>query len=725
MNSYFIGISGSWLVLIFSVIIAVGLSFFYYKTTNPQLSRFWKSLLFALRSIGLSILLIILFEPVLSLIRGSIDDPRLAIVIDNSVSMSISDAKGNRKQDFLKVLEQLKPELESGNYPKFIFDVGFKRYEKYSSDSLKINGQLTDISKPIEWINQIAKDENIQSILIVTDGNYNTGKNPLYEVENYGKPIYVIGIGDTNTPKDLSVSSIITNEIMYVNNPAPVNVNINISGYINGKTEVKLFDNSAEIGRQELTIDPNRTFYSLSFEYKPTKEGMHKLTIKVGQLENELTIKNNSASEFINVLKNKRKYLVFAGSPSSDLSFFKNSVLKENGVEVKTFVNKNSNEFYEGIPNSQEIQSADIIVLIGFPIQATQASVMELIKSGLESGKPLFFIGSQNVDYSKLKYLEDYLPFTTLSSRQQEFSAIAEFTKQSANNPLLRLSGKENELTFWNQLPPIFRTETFIKAKPETEVLAMVKVNNVTLSEPMILTRQFLNKKSIAVAGYGIYRWKLLGYAPEMAKGEKDKLDLYDKFIQNSMKWLSVEPNKKNVIVRSSKKFYSMGERIEFNAQVYDASMSPVDNAIVNLTVTTGKDKYELSLSPRGNGLFFGYLESLPENEYYFSGDAFLNSTKLGSDNGRFSVGETSVEYSALRMNIDLLKEIAKRSGGKFYDINSSANCMNDIKSGKYFQPTALTLHSEIPLWNYPWILGIAIVIFALEWFLRKRFGLL
>jgi hypothetical protein len=50
---------------------------------------------------------------------------------------------------------------------------------------------------------------------------------------------------------------------------------------------------------------------------------------------------------------------------------------------------------------------------------------------------------------------------------------------------------------------------------------------------------------------------------------------------------------------------------------------------------------------------------------------------------------------------------------------------MNDIKSGKYFQPTALTLHSEIPLWNYPWILGIAIVIFAIEWFLRKRFGLL
>jgi hypothetical protein len=350
---------------------------------------------------------------------------------------------------------------------------------------------------------------------------------------------------------------------------------------------------------------------------------------------------------------------------------------------------------------------------------------MEMIKLGLEAGKPLLFIASQNVDYSKLKYLDDYLPFTTLSSRQQEFAAISEFTKQSATSPILRLSGKENDLEQWNQLPPIFRTETFIKAKPESEVLALVKVNNVTLSEPMILTRQFLNKKSIAISGYGIYRWKLLGYAPEMAKGETDKLDLYDKFIQNSMKWLSIEPNKKNVIIKSLKKVYSLGERIEFNAQVYDASMTPIDNATVNLQVTNGKEKHELTLMSIGNGRYSGYFESLNQDDYYFSGEALLNQFKLGADNGRFSVGEVSIEYSSLRMNIELLKEIARRTGGKFYDISSAGDCMNDIKSGKYFQPTALTLHSEIPLWNYPWILGIAIVIFAIEWFLRKRFGLL
>ncbi len=725
MNSYIIGISGSWFVLIFSVIIAIGLSFFYYKKTIPQLNRFWKSILFSLRTIGLSLLLLILFEPVLSLIRGSIEHPKLAVVIDNSISMSISDSKGDRKQDYKKILDLIRPELESADNPKFIFDAGFKRYEKYSQDSLKLNGQLTDISKPIEWINQIAKDENIQSILLITDGNYNSGKNPLYETDNFAKPVYVIGIGDTNASKDLSITSIITNEIMYVNNASPVSVNITINGYALGKSEIKLFDNSEEIARQDLTIDPQRTLYSLSFEYKPIKEGMHKLTVRASQLENELTLKNNIASEFINVMKNKRKYLVFAGSPSSDLSFFKNSVLHESGVEVKSYVNKNVNEYYEGIPNKLEIQSADIIVLIGFPVQTTQISTLEMIKSALESGKPLFFMASQNVDYSKLKYLDDYLPFTTLSARQQEFSAISEFTKQGSASPIMRLSGKDNDLEQWNQLPPIFRTETFIKAKPESEVLALVKVNNVTLNEPMILSRQFLNKKSIAISGYGIYRWKLLGYAPEIAKGETNKLDLYDKFIQNSMKWLAVEPNKKNVIIRTSKKAYLLGERIEFNAQVYDASMTPIDDAILNLIITNGKEKHELTLMPSGNGRYSGYFESLKQDDYYFSGEAYINQFKLGADNGRFSVGELSIEYSSLRMSIELLKEIARRSGGKFYDINSAGNCLKDIKSGKYFQPTAVTLNSEIPLWNYPWILGIAIVIFALEWFIRKRFGLL
>jgi len=45
----------------------------------------------------------------------------------------------------------------------------------------------------------------------------------------------------------------------------------------------------------------------LLFQYHPKNEGIRKLTASISNLDGELTQKNNSISEFINVLKNKGK----------------------------------------------------------------------------------------------------------------------------------------------------------------------------------------------------------------------------------------------------------------------------------------------------------------------------------------------------------------------------------------------------------------------------------
>ncbi|MCL5991295.1 MAG: hypothetical protein M1419_04260 [Bacteroidetes bacterium] len=489
MNSYYLGISGSWWLTALLIIIAVAFSIFSYRTTVPQISSARKIVLITLRSIALSLLLFILFEPILTIIRGTQDAPKLAVLLDNSLSVSQWDALGDRKISFLKAIDNSNfLSLNKDKLKTTIFSSDIYSPDEFTFKEMNFKGQMTDISKALKWVSSNAEKENIQAVLLITDGAFNTGNNPIYDAEFLGKPIFTIGIGDSTEPHDVSIQSIITNENIYINNPVPVNVNVKVNGYNEGELTLKLLDNDATIGEQKFTVHPDKKSFTAVFEYSPKQEGIRKLTTVVSTLNNEITTKNNSANEFVNVLKNKRKIAIFAGSINPDYSFVKNSFLSEKGVELISFIQKKGSEFYDKQPSEADLKDAEMLVLIGFPITETPANVMQIIKKELERGKPLLFIASQYLDYNKLKTIEDYLPFTTISSKPQEFLAVPDVKPEYASNPLLRVTGKDTDIDLWNQLPPVFRTETFVKVKPESEIVSGLKVNNAPLKEPLILT---------------------------------------------------------------------------------------------------------------------------------------------------------------------------------------------------------------------------------------------
>lgn len=726
MNSYYLGLSGPWWLTVLLILIAVAFSIFSYRTTVPPISLFRKIVLISLRSFGLSLMLFIIFEPILTIISGSQEPPKLVVLLDNSLSLSQTDALGDRKIFFNKAIDNSNfSSLEKENIKTALFNSDIYSPEEFSIKELNFKGQLTDISKAIKWVSSNTEKENIQAVLLITDGAFNAGNNPVYDAEFLGKPIFTIGIGDSTEPRDVSVQSIITNENVYINNPVPVNVNIKVNGYNEGELTLRLLDNGVQIGEQKFTVNPDRKSFTAVFEYSPKQEGIRKLTTEISSFKNEITLRNNSANEFVNVLKNKRKIAIFSGSINPDYSFVKNSFQSEKGVEIISFIQKKGSEFYDKQPTEADVKDAEMFVLIGFPISETPPNVLQIIKKELEKGKPLLFIASQYLDYNKLKTLEEYLPFTTISSKPQEFLAVADIKPEYSSNPLLRVTGKDSDIDLWNQLPPVFRTETFVKVKPESEIVSGFKVNNAPLKEPLILTRTFGNKKSIAFLCYGLFRWKLLGYASELSKGRTETPDLFDIIIENSRKWLSTPQDNKQVIIRTTKKLYTNNETVEFLGQIYDAAYTPIENANVQVKVSGGNQERDLTLTSIGNGRYAGKLEGLPESDYFFTGTAIHNGNKIGSDKGRFNVGQIALEFQDLKMNSSLLHTISERTGGKFYLPESAKSFIRDLEQLKNFKPKSVTTRNESALWNLPLLLIISIICFGTEWFLRKRAGML
>lgn len=721
MHSYSLGVTASWIFIIGLILTAIGFSVWSYLRTIPPIAPARRVVLITLRSLAIVLLIFALFEPVLTLVATSADPPEIAVLLDNSQSMTITTGGHDRKTEYQTALQNAK----ITNEPTAIlakFDAVVKPIT--SPDSLNFSGNATDLGRPFDWLRDEAEDKNIRAALVVTDGAFNTGNNPLYSADELGKPLFIIGIGDSSEPKDLSVQSLITNEFGSMDAELPVNVSLKSTGFDGTEVKVTLADNGMQIAEQTVKLRAGQQAYPLIFAYRAQSEGIHKLTASAVPVSGELTSKNNAVSEYVRISKQKKNIAVFAGAPSADVTFLHAALAEEKSANVQLYVQKQGAEFYGAIPTAQQLTETELIVFVGFPIASTPQPLLNDIKRELERGKPLLFIASQQTDYGKLKQFDAFMPFSVVSSRPQEYLAFADVKQAALGNVVMKIAGTEADADTWNQLPPVFRTETFVRVKPEAEVLASIKVNNVALAEPLICSRDFQQSKTVAVLGYGLFRWKLLGFAAEQAKG-RTAPDVFATFTGNALRWLQADDRQKQVRIRTTKKFYGTAESVEFIAQVYDRALAPIDNAEVRIAVTGAKQqKRELILQALGNGRYTGQINGLPEGDFAFTGVAELNKRPLGSDNGRFSVGDNGLEFQNLRMNVELLRTLAERTGGKFYTPETAVNFREDVKKHPLFTPQTITRRSEFALWNLPWILGASLLFFALEWFLRKRAGM-
>ncbi len=170
---------------------------------------------------------------------------------------------------------------------------------------------------------------------------------------------------------------------------------------------------------------------------------------------------------------------------------------------------------------------------------------------------------------------------------------------------------------------------------------------------------------------------------------------------------------------------FTTAEPVEFTGQVYDDELHPVDNAQVIVKLQRGKEQTEVALNAVGNGMYEGSLDAPGEGEYTFTGNALRDGRSFGEDKGKFTVGQMNVEFLETKMNKPLLEQIAYRTGGKYYDARDAERLGRDLAADVHFTAKELTQASEIELWNWKYLAGLVILLFAVEWFLRKKSGML
>jgi hypothetical protein len=88
-------------------------------------------------------------------------------------------------------------------------------------------------------------------------------------------------------------------------------------------------------------------------------------------------------------------------------------------------------------------------------------------------------------------------------------------------------------------------------------------------------------------------------------------------------------------------------------------------------------------------------------------------------------VGDLNLEFQETRMNIALLRQLAERTGGVFLPSADAGRLKEEILRGPEMRSREVITGTSIELWNWQYTLAVIIVLLSLEWFLRKRLGML
>lgn len=696
--------------LVAAALAAAAVSALSYRRTNPPVSPSRRFLLGSLRTAGLFLVFLLLGEPLLSFFRTGMRPPVLVVLLDTSRSMTMEDRDGPRSAQLLAALTDpgVRNLLEESDTRYLSFGERPRLLDPFHADSLRFSSNGTDFTSALRAATRMSLTENVAAAILLTDGNNTTPGNPLFEPEALGLPVFAIGIGDTAERRDLVIRKVTTNAVVHAGTRVPVHVQIKSSGATGERAVVALRKGTTVLDQQEF-ISPRGTGESqLTLFYTPDEPGSRRYSVEIPPLPGEITTGNNAAGFVVKVIDRKASVLLLAGAPSPDVAFVRRILEADSALSVTVETGLNP-------PDLRLLPSADCIILIGFPTGATPPAFLEAIRSAVLGGSGLLFIPSRTMNLPALSALAPVLPFTVEDPSISETSVFLHPLERPLD-PLLNL-GETSGTDAWQSLPPVFTPGARFRPKPEATVHAVLRTPSGITREPLVLSRNVNRVRSASFLAYGLWRWTML--VDQTASG------VLDRVILNSVRWLTTREEDRRLRVAPRRDMFTEGEPVEFEAQVYDESFQPVNNARVTVTAHAGGRTFETALDPLGYGQFAGALYGIPRGDHTFEAVVTLGGLDLGRWSGSFAVGESSIEFLETRLNAHFLRQLADRTGGRAYSPQDLGSLADDVRSLGAFRPREVTSSSDLPLWDHTGTLLAVLALFVAEWILRKQGGLL
>jgi len=672
------------LYIILLGIIALGIAIFFYFH-KPERSKRLRLLLSALRFISIFAVLILLLNPSVKQTSYKTIKPKLAVVLDNSESMSFLGDSVAIREVFQAILQN---EALSERFDLDAYTFGS---ELNQQERVDFSETQTDIAKSIQALDRIYKDQKYSSLLI-TDGNTNLGANYRY-VATEAKEIarHFIVVGDTSAYEDLRIDQVNVNRYAYIDNQFPVEIIASYSGKKEVSAKLSVTHSGNIVHTETLNLSSQNSSFRSNFYLNADQIGTQRYTVRLDASLDETNLENNTKQFAIEVIDQRSEVLIIYGVLHPDLGTLKKSIESN---QLRSVSLKAINDV-----KVAELNEADLVLL--FEPNARFATVYEELN---KLNKNRFTIIGLQSNLSFLNQSQE--AFTLPLSRQSE--AVQAIKNESFS------AFQTSEISFANY-PPLEAIFGDITVAGSSDVLFYQRITGVTTGNPLLGLTELSGRREVFLFGTGIFQWRSQSFL------DTGSFETFDTFIDQLVQY-AASNQKRQRLELDYDRFYYGGNAIVLNAQYFDKNYVFDPGAQLQVKVFSENEVFYESPLVYNGANYSAQLADLEPGTYSF--EITVADENLKAE-GSFTVIPYTIEHQIKNADWTTMETVAKETNGSIAQMNRYSELIDSLLKNQEFTPVQRAIEKNVPLIAFSWVLFLIITSLTAEWFIRKYNGLI
>ncbi|HWB83915.1 MAG TPA: hypothetical protein VG675_07225 [Bryobacteraceae bacterium] len=725
-----------------AILAAGGLLFWHVRRHHGMLNGARPLAIWLLETSLIALILFLLWHPALSIATLRPQENVVAVLVDNSRSMSINDSSGTRLAAAESVLNHGLLKSLGNRFQVRLYEFGAEPQRIQKTDQLNGTAPASRIGDTLERVLADSSSLPLGAIVLLSDGADNSGGIDLQTIAAIRReriPVHTVGFGREHPNRDIEIADAVIPTRALPQSKLTAVVSLESYGLSGEKTKITIRDSGNVLISKDVTLKSDGVMQSESLVFNCGEAGPKTLEVSVEPVSGEENTQNNKVVRLVNVQSRTPRILYIEGEPRWEYKFIRRALDDFPTIEVASMLRTTQNKIYrQGISNPHELEDGfptkaeDLFAYQGLIIGSVEASYFtpeqqQIIHDFVDRrGGGILFMGGR---YSlsdggyQTSPLADLIP-TQLPANKGTFHrdfVPFELTTAGRNSILCRLDDDpDRNADRWKTpkpMPLIANYQEVGDAKPGAVVLLNVTPPGRHAS-PLLVTENYGRGRTAVFATEGSWRWK-------MWLDHSDKT--FATFWQQMFRYL-VSDTPGPVTVTTPKSVLSDESKVPLRVEVCDKQYKPVSSAKVQAHIL-GPDGsttiMDLTPQPLEEGIYSGDWSALKPGVYVADVQALGAPgpdgapQDLGHDVLTFRRQDGVAENFHTAQNRDLLEKLSDQTGGRYYTPAEASKLSDEIS----YSEAGITTRETRDLWDMPVIFLLALFIRGAEWLLRRKWG--
>ncbi|HJT86228.1 MAG TPA: vWA domain-containing protein [Bryobacteraceae bacterium] len=744
-----------WLLVLLIVAAAAGLAWLVRSRraeAAPNL-RGWRSwVIWGLQSLLAAVLLVLLWQPAITVAELKTQQNIIAVLVDDSRSMSITENGATREAQAVQALQNGVLASLQRSFQTRLYRVDAVPARIENLKELRPSAPSTRLGDSLRQLSEDTSDLPIGAVVLLSDGGDNTGgigADTINALRARHIPVHTVGFGREHAQHDVELDEAVVAPRAMAGSRLAARITLHQHGYAGAKVNLTVRDVSTPqaklLASRGITLAADGMAQTETVMFDAGGAGAKTLQVAAATLAGEENTANNTLTRAVDVNSDPRRILYVEGEPRWEYKFIREAEEDDRMVQVTSMVRTSENKtYYQGVSDPKELADGfpsrpeNLFGYQGVIIGSVEAAYFspgqqELLHDFVDRrGGGLLLLGGQfalaDGGWNASK-LVDLLP-TTLPTQTGTFHREADPRNGTTHTTAeLAPAGMDSTITRmvddpaanaakWKKLPYLMDYEDPGVPKPGATLLAnMITPEGRKL--PLLVTQNFGHGRTAIMATGGSWRWQMSSPLGDTA---------HDLFWQQLLRWL-VSDTPGHVTASVPAQILFDNGALNLTAEVRDQQYNPAPDAKVEAHILGPGGitaLVEMAGVPDHPAQFQGAW-SAPRAGAYLTevtaqrGDPATGKPKeLGRDVLTFQRMDGVAENFHTEQNRELLERLARQTGGQYWKPADLGKLAGSIP----FSEAGVTVRQTKDLWNLPLVFFVLLLLRFSEWWLRRKWGI-